>query len=81
MAMAKLSEKQRNEARNLLDDYQKIFDLLNDISRPKFLVYIMSTNEESDTAEVQVRASVAKTLLESEKAWTISELKKLNIEV
>jgi hypothetical protein len=79
--MTKLSEKQRGEVTDLLDGYQKICDLLSDIRRPKFLLYIMSMSDENDTAEVQVRASSAKLLLESEKAWTIDKLKNLGIEV
>ena len=79
--MAKLNEKQRAEAKALLDDYQKICDMLHDVGRPTFTVSIQSDRDKDDFEEVQVSVKGARALLEAEKIWTTDELKKLGIEV
>jgi hypothetical protein len=79
--MAKLSEKQRAEAKDLLGDYQTICDMIHDANRRQFAISIQSTTDKDDFEEVQVRRQPAKELLEAEKKWTEDELKKLGIEV
>lgn len=79
--MAKLSEKGIGEAKDLLEDYQKICDMLFDVDKRKFCLYLTSEDDKKDFAEVVVRRSGAKALLEAEKEWTAAELKKLGIEV
>lgn len=79
--MTKLNEKQRAEAKELLGDYQKICDMLHDVGRPIFTVYIQSDRDKEDFEEVQVSVKGARALLENEKMWTEAELKKLGIEV
>lgn len=79
--MAKLNEKQRAEVKDLLEDYQKICDLLSDVERRAFQIYLTSDKDGDDFVEVQVSRKGAKTLLQEEKSWTEGELKRLGIEV
>lgn len=78
----KLNEKQRGEAKELLEEYQTICDMLSDVERRIFLLYLTSTKEgENDHCEVSVSRKNAKDLLLAEKKWTETELAKLGIEV
>lgn len=80
--MTKLSEKARGEVKDLLDDYQKICDMLQDASKRQFLVHLTGYSEDGDDIdELLVRTSAAVELLKAEKQWTEDELKKLGIEV
>jgi hypothetical protein len=77
----KLNEKARGEAQKLLGEYQTICDMLNDIKRPSFRLTITASNDADDFAEVEVSEKNARVLLEAERQWTVTELKKLGIEV
>lgn len=81
--MAKLNEKQRSEAKQLLEEYQTICEMLSDVDRRIFQLYLTSSREGTtdDFAEVSVSRKGAKDLLIAEKEWTKRELVKLGIEV
>lgn len=79
--MAKLNEKQRMEAKDLLESYEMIDGMLSDVDRRIFRISIQSESSDKDFADVEVSRKGAKALLQSEKEWTVAELKKLGIEV
>lgn len=79
--MAKLSEKQITEVKELLGDYQKICDLLSTAGKSKYSIYIVADDDSEDTEEVQVRKTAAIELLKAEKLWAAAELQNLGITV
>ena len=81
--MAKLNEKQRADAKSLLEDCENICGMLADVDRRIFQLFLTSNKEGDDTdfCEVQISRKTAKAALQEEKAWTETELKKLGIEV
>src|SRR5260221_569454 len=46
--MIKLTEKQKTEAKELLGDHQTICDMLADVDRHKFTLYLMSDSDSYD---------------------------------
>lgn len=84
MTTIKLNEKQRAEAKAILEDYQAICDVLHDVDRRIFQIFLTSDKAEEgdkDFVQVQVSRTGAKTLLQAEKALAEGELRKLGIEV
>ncbi len=72
--MTKLNEKQRAEVKDLLEDYQKICDILGDVDRRIFQIYLTSDKDGNDFSEVQVTRKGAKTLLQSEKTCRVAAM-------
>lgn len=80
--MTKLSIKQRDDARALLDDHQSVCDALEHVSKVTWTTAMYVTHEDSnEDVVVGLRHEFAKSTLVEQKKWIEKELVKLGIEV
>jgi len=83
MPTIKLTEKQRDDLKSLLEDHQKITDALSMVKRSTFTRVLTIANPESSDEfyEVDLNYNFAKSALIAQRDWTEAELKKLGVAV
>lgn len=80
--MTKLTEKQRADATDLLEQYSKVCEAQTNVSKPGWFSAINLTKEEgNDYIDVSLDLMTTKSALTAQKASIVSRLAKLGIEV
>lgn len=80
--MTKLTAKKRDDAKDLLEDHQKVTDALAQVSKASWgSCLCLANDKDNDSVEVNFNYSIAKRALLEQKEWVEKELKKLGIEI
>lgn len=78
----KLTTKNRDDAKSLLEDHQKVCDAIQQVGKPSYLACMSVLNEkDNDSTEVAFNYNIAKRALAEQKEWVEKELAKLGIEI
>ena len=77
-----LKAKKLHEEISLLQDYQKLVDMLEYFGRPSFQNLLTVSHESGDEFfEISLQHSIIKRALSEQKIWTATELEKRGINI
>ncbi len=82
MTTIKLTEKQRDDLKSLLEDHQQVTDALDQVKKLSWTrVLTIANSESNEFHEVSLNYNFAKAVLIQQKQWIEAELKKLGVSV